>query len=63
VFTPEQREWLEAIKDHIATSLRIEADDFDSVPFNQFGGLGRAHELFGEWLVEILEDLNLRLAA
>ena len=31
-FTPEQRKWLDAIKDHIASSLRIEQDDFDESP-------------------------------
>ena len=62
-FTPEQRKWLDAIKDHIANSLRIEQDDFDGVPFNQLGGLGRVHELFGDRLGDILEELNERLAA
>ena len=62
-FSAEQRRWLDAIKDHIASSLSIERDDLDEVPFNQIGGLGRAHELFGERLPEILEDLNLTLAA
>lgn len=62
-FTPEQRQWLDAIKDHIANSLSIEQDDFDGVPFNRFGGLGRAYELFGEKLPVIIEDLNARLAA
>ena len=62
-FTPEQRRWIDAIKDHIATSLAIDRDDLDEVPFNQIGGLGRAYELFGEQLAAILEDLNARLAA
>lgn len=62
-FTPEQRKWLDAIKDHIANSLSIEQDDFDGVPFNQIGGLGRAYELFGDRLSVILSDLNTRLAA
>ncbi len=62
-FTPEQRNWLDAIKDHIATSLRCEAEDFEDVPFNQIGGLGRAHELFGERLGIILDELNATLAA
>jgi type I restriction enzyme R subunit len=62
-FTPEQRRWLDAIRDHIANSLSIEQDDFDGVPFSQIGGLGRAYELFGDRLPEILEDLNARLAA
>ncbi len=62
-FTAEQRAWLDAIKDHIANSLNIDQEDFDGVPFNQIGGLGRAYELFGERLPAILEDLNMRLAA
>jgi type I restriction enzyme R subunit len=62
-FTPEQRQWLDAIKDHIASSLSIEADDFEGMPFNQLGGLGRAHELFGDKLNAIMDELNLRLAA
>jgi len=62
-FTPQQRQWLVAIKDHIANSLSIDQDDFDSVPFNQFGGLGKAYELFGDRLPAILEELNARLAA
>jgi type I restriction enzyme R subunit len=62
-FSAEQRRWLDAIKDHIARSLTIEEEDFADVPFNQFGGLGKAYELFGEQLPEILEELNMRLAA
>ena len=63
VFTEEQRQWLDAIKDHIAKSLRIEEDDFDYAPFNTIGGLGRVHDLFGERLPVILDELNRRLAA
>ena len=54
---------LNAIQDHIATSLVIDRDDLEEVPFNQIGGLGRAYELFGEQLAAILEELNARLAA
>lgn len=59
-FTPEQRKWLDSIKDHIATSLAI---DQEEVPFNQIGGLGRAYELFGEKLAKLLLELNDALAA
>jgi type I restriction enzyme R subunit len=62
-FTSEQRKWLDAIKDHVAASLSIEQDDLSEVPFNLMGGLGRAHELFGDGLTDLLEDLNMRLAA
>jgi type I restriction enzyme, R subunit len=63
VFTGDQRQWLDAIRDHIAKSLRIDEDDFDYAPFNQLGGLGRVHDLFGEKLSVIMEELNGRLAA
>jgi type I restriction enzyme R subunit len=61
-FTVDQRKWLDAIKDHIASSLAIEQDDLEEVPFNTIGGLGRAYELFGDTLAPILDELNMRLA-
>ncbi len=63
IFTPEQRAWLNLICEHIATSLSIEPDDFDAVPFNQHGGLGKAYQLFGERLPKLLDELNEVLAA
>ena len=62
-FSIEQLRWLETIRDHIASSLHIEADDFDLPPLSQFGGLGKAYQLFGDRLQPILEELNERLAA
>lgn len=62
-FTPDQLAWLNLIRDHIATSLSIEADDFDYAPFSQRGGLGRAHQLFGAELPSLLIELNNVLAA
>jgi type I restriction enzyme, R subunit len=62
-FSPEQREWLELIRDHIAANLAIEMDDFDMVPFNQRGGLGRVYSVFGEELEPLLDELNEVLAA
>ncbi|HBV95891.1 MAG: restriction endonuclease subunit R [Peptococcaceae bacterium BICA1-7] len=63
VFTPEQRKWLDAIKDHIANSLSIDQDDFEEVPFNQMGGLGKVYQVFGEKLMTIIYELNERLVA
>jgi type I restriction enzyme R subunit len=63
IFTPEQMTWLGLIRDHIATSLSIEKDDFDYVPFSQRGGLGKVHQLFGDQLPGLLEELNEALAA
>jgi len=62
-FTREQRQWLVLIRDHVAASLTIEQDDFESSPFIQRGGLGKAYQLFGEQLTAILQELNERLAA
>ena len=62
-FTPDQLAWLNLIRDHIATSLSIEPDDFEYAPFSQRGGLGKAHQIFGEHLPELLEELNEALAA
>jgi len=63
VFTPEQLAWLGLIRDHIATSLSIEPDDFEYTPFGERGGLGKAHQLFGEQLPKLLDELNEVLAA
>ncbi len=62
-FTEEQRQWLEAIRDHIADSLTIETEDFEYVPFAQRGGFGKARQLFGKDLEMLLDDLNSVLAA
>jgi type I restriction enzyme R subunit len=62
-FTADQHAWLVLIADHIATSLSIEPDDFDLAPFSQRGGLGKAHQLFGEQLPKLLDELNEVLAA
>ncbi|MCU0858160.1 MAG: transposase [Pontiellaceae bacterium] len=62
-FTPEQLSWLRGIAGHIATSLSIEPEDFDAIPFNQKGGLGKAYQLFGDQLPKLLDELNEVLAA
>ncbi len=62
-FTSEQQHWLEMIRDHIAANLGIDSDDFEYAPFNKEGGLGRVHQLFGEDLPRVIEELNRELAA
>ena len=62
-FSAEQLAWLNLIRDHIATSLSIEPDDLELSPFNQRGGLGKAHQLFGEQLPKLLDELNEVLSA
>ena len=63
IFTPEQRVWLDRIRDHIAASLRITADDLDSPGFSEHGGLGAAYATLGDDLTDLLDQLNQELAA
>lgn len=62
-FTPEQRRWLDMIRDHVAASLAITTDDFDLSPFVERGGLGRVAQVFGTDLIPLLDELNRELAA
>ena len=62
-FTDEQREWLDRMAEHIATSLAIEPEAFQDGWFGQQGGSGRAFKVFGDKLQPILAELNERLAA
>jgi type I restriction enzyme R subunit len=57
-FTREQRLWLEMIRDHIAQSLEITADDFGYAPFVGEGGLGKARQVFGPELPKLMDELN-----
>jgi type I restriction enzyme R subunit len=58
--TPEQkaRQQIDAL-----LSISIEPEDLELSPFNQRGGLGKAHQLFGEQLPQLLAELNEVLAA
>jgi type I restriction enzyme, R subunit len=62
-FTPEQRRWLEMMRDHIATSVEMTVEDLDYAPFAGEGGRSKAALLFGGDLRPILEELNGVLAA
>lgn len=62
-FTEAQMQWLRMIKDYIASSFHVEADDFELDPFNKQGGLGKMWQLFGEQTNEIIDELNEVLAA
>lgn len=59
-FSEEQIRWLEAIKEHIATTAEIETDDFEiNAKLQNMGGLGKAVKVFngadnfGKMLVEV----------
>jgi type I restriction enzyme R subunit len=57
-FSPEQMKWLGMIRDHIAGSAAIDIEDFDQIPFNQWGGRIKAYGLFGEALPTLLSEIN-----
>ncbi len=57
-FTHQQKEWLNLIKQHIASSTNIDIDAFELSPFNQKGGAVKAYQLFGKELNKTLEELN-----
>jgi type I restriction enzyme R subunit len=62
-FSDEQKQWLGMMRDHIATSLEMEVDDFDLTPFTDAGGLAKASRVFGKELRNIVRELNEALAA
>jgi type I restriction enzyme R subunit len=62
-FSAEQRRWLEMMRDHVASSLTFEVEDFDLVPFVEEGGLGAAGRVFGTDLRRVVDELNEALAA
>ena len=62
-FTAEQRQWLDRMAEHIATSLVIEPEDFQIGWFGQQGSPGWAHALFGDRLKPLMAELHGRLAA
>ncbi len=62
-FSPEQVDWLRMIKDHIVSSYHIEVDDLDYTPFDAQGGRGRMHQLFGNEMQDVIQELNETLVA
>lgn len=58
-FSSEQVRWLEKIKEHIITSVRIDVEDLQEMPQEAFQGV----QLFGNDLMNILNELNEVLAA
>ena len=57
-FTPQQKEWLVMIKNAIASSVSIDMETLDDIPFNQKGGRIKFYELFGDEYEKILEELH-----
>jgi len=59
----QQHAWLKLIRDHIATSFQFERDDLEYAPFDAHGGLGKMHQLFGDQMDQVIEELNGELVA
>jgi type I restriction enzyme R subunit len=62
-FTDAQTAWLQMIRDHITTSFHFERDDLNMAPFDAVGGLGKMHQLFGDRMDAIMDELNEALVA
>jgi type I restriction enzyme R subunit len=51
------------IKDHVVSSYHIELEDLDYTLFDSQRGRGKMHQLFGNEMNEIIEELNAVFAA
>jgi type I restriction enzyme R subunit len=62
-FTAEQTAWLQLIRDHVMTSVRLDREDLKYAPFDAQGGLGKMCQLFGDRMDPLIEELNQNLTA
>lgn len=61
--TDEDAEFMRHVRDHYKASLHIYPDDFDLIPFNEYGGYFRLKRIFGADAKAVIEELNEALAA
>ncbi len=62
-FTPEQKQWLERIKAHLAENLSIDQEDFEALPvFTRFGGWKKANGIFFGELPQLIHSFNQAIA-
>ena len=61
--TEADAEFMRHVRDHYKTSLHIDKDDFDLIPFNEYGGYFRFKQIFGTEAKAVIEELNEALAA
>ena len=63
-YTPDQRAWLAAIRDHLAVNIEIRPEDLTDAPeFVERGGIVKARALFGSRLPGLLDELTDVLVA
>lgn len=63
LFDVRQRWWLDRIADVIAESAGVSAEDLDTAPFTERGGVDGALRDLGPQVVELLESMNDELTA
>ena len=61
--TDDDAEFLRHLRDHYKTSLHICKEDFELIPFNEYGGYFRLKQIFGAETKSVIEELNEALAA
>ena len=63
-FTDDRQKWLERIRVHLSVSLSIDRDDFENVPvLLDSGGWKPADRAFGGRLTDLLQQINMAIAA
>ena len=63
-YTPDQRGWLEAIRDHLAANIDLHLRDLQELPqFTERGGVIAARQAFGSRLDGLIDDLSEALVA
>lgn len=61
--TESDAEFMRHVRDHYKTSLHIAKEDFELIPFNEYGGYFRLKQIFGAETKAVLDELNEALAA
>ena len=62
--TPDQRRWLDRIRQHLTENLSVDRDDFDLIPaLSHEGGWRAADRAFAGRLGQVLAELNAAVAA
>ena len=60
----EQQKWMEYIKEHLKQNMTLDEDDFSIVPaLSDRGGLNKFKKVFAEGYNQIINEINLSIAA
>jgi type I restriction enzyme R subunit len=61
IFTSEQDNWLQYIRDHLVRNLVVDEPDFKFIPFSRHGGWDKANVVFEGRLAPLLETINVTM--